>query len=79
MNFVLSYSWSFESQPRITSQKPIFLSSADRNLSRLRYLPRMMPSVSKTPILTCSMPRSVRNLTISASCFTDGRLVEIKG
>src|ERR1700719_4570182 len=66
VNVTLSYSWSFESQPRTTSQTPSPLSKADRNLSRLRYLPRKMPSVSNTPTLTCSMPWSVTNALAAA-------------
>src|ERR1019366_2699387 len=57
----------------ITSQNPRFLSSADSNLSRLRYFPRKIPSPSKTPIFTCSMPWAVRKLRSSAYISSRGK------
>src|SRR5262245_26033513 len=46
------------SQPKMTSQKPNPCSTALQNFSRLTYLPRKTPSMSKPPTLTFFMPRS---------------------
>src|SRR6266404_3497545 len=62
---MLSYCWSLESHPSTTSQNPMPCSSAEKNLWRSRYLPRRMPSLSKTPTLTCCRPRSS---TIARAC-----------
>src|SRR5688572_26249664 len=39
------------SQPKTTSQKPKPPSTAEKNLSRCRYLPRRIPSMSETATL----------------------------
>src|SRR3989440_1170903 len=61
----LSYCWSLESHPSTTSQNPMPWSSAEKNLWRSMYLPRRIPSLSKTPTLTCCRPRSS---TIARAC-----------
>src|ERR1700732_4461382 len=62
---MLSYCWSLESHPSTTSQNPMPCSSAEKNLWRSMYLPRRIPSLSKTPTLTCCRPRSS---TIERAC-----------
>ncbi len=56
VKLTLSYCWSFESQPSTTSQKPRPFSRAEKNLSRSMYLPRRMPSLSKTADLDVAEP-----------------------
>ena len=68
--FTLSYSWSWQSQPSTTSQKPKPPSSDEMNLSREMYLPRMMPSMSKTPTFTCCTPRLSTNSRASVALRT---------
>src|SRR6185503_7965850 len=49
------------SQPKMTSQNPKPLSSAERSLSMETYLPRSKPSMSNPPTLARVMPRSSRS------------------
>src|SRR6185436_15886284 len=44
------------SQPKTTSQKPKPPSTAEKNLSRCRYLPRSTPSMSETATFTLPTP-----------------------
>src|SRR4051812_16976092 len=55
------------SQPKTTSQKPKPPSSALFSLSRLTYLPRSTPSMSKPPILARATPLADSSAT-SFSC-----------
>src|ERR1700726_4041653 len=61
----LSYCWSLESHPSTTCQNPMPWSSAEKNFWRSIYFPRRIPSLSKTPTLTCCRPRSS---TIARAC-----------
>src|SRR3954465_740160 len=49
------------SHPKMTSQNPKPLSTAERNLSIDTYLPRKTPSMSNPPILARVTPRSSRS------------------
>ena len=54
----------------MTSQKLKPDSSAEKNLSRAMYLPRMIPSTSLTPILTWDNPRAFTSSRASAAFLT---------
>src|SRR6266581_3952533 len=63
------------SQPNTTSQKPKPPSTAEKNLSLWRYLPRSTPSMSDTATLT-RLPAALRT---ASSTFLAGRLCGMDG